>query len=381
MKKLLGMMAMGICFIAVGQPAYKHAAFNAQKQSVNLRTGITMKYIDTGNRQGTPVLLLHGYTDSGRSYERTIEELTRLNSRLRVIVPDLRGHGETSMPDADKCAGAPEKCFTPADFASDIIAFMDQLNVPKAHIVGHSMGSIIAQELALKHTGRVSSLVLIGTFVNGKECAGIHEFMQPVMINGKLKAAFTRRPHAQWPKDAYAVTPAELGPEITGFLQENWVVEMATDPAYLDAILRETIHVPVGTWVGVIAALGKIDNREAMTELQVPTLVLNASQDMVVPEADQIPVKTSLQQAAARYGTPIIYKTYGKIPLPDSGIQDSDLGHNLQWAVPRQVAADISAFIRERYPVAEISYINPDDKSRIITEKSSGNIIDFRQKK
>lgn len=81
----------------------------------------------------------------------------------------------------------------PADFASDVVALMNQINIFKVHIVGHSMGSVIAWELALNYANRVSSMVLIGTFVNGKECPRIHDFMIATMIEGKLKPALEKR--------------------------------------------------------------------------------------------------------------------------------------------------------------------------------------------
>ncbi len=190
-----------------------------------------------------------------------------------------------------------------------------------------------------------------------------------------------KRKNFRWPSDAYSVTPKELGPEVTGFLKENWVTEIATDEAYLEAIYQETIQVPVGTWIGMFKALGKVDNREAMANVKVPLLVLKASQDMLVPEPDQAQVKAALEKASQRHGTKIIYKTYGKIPLPASGYQENDLGHNLPWAAPKQVAADISAFINDGYPVADISFVNPDNPKQILTETTHVNIIDFQQKK
>ncbi len=381
MTKMMCLVALCIVTRAFGQTADRFTAFRAQKKSIVLATGITMKYIDTGNPTGTPVILLHGSTDTGRSFEPTIEELVRINGDLRIIAPDLRGHGETTLPDEKACAGAPELCFTPAAFAADIIALMDRQHIGKAHFVGHSMGSVIAQELALKHANRVQSVVLIGTFVNGKECRSIHDFMIATIIEGQFKPVLQSRKHFTWPRDAYRVTPEELGPRVTGFLKANWVVEMATEVALLDAIYRETIRVPVGTWIGMMTALGKVDNRAALRDLRVPALVLHACQDMVITAPDQAQVKAALRAAAQRHGTPIIYKTYGKTPLPASGQQESDLGHNLQWAAPRQVAADVSAFIRSGVPVVNLPYINPKNVNEVLTEAGNADIVSYGPQK
>ncbi len=370
MKTYLLLLLLAVATPAPGQSVSSSDAFTRQKKSVVLRTGITMKYIDAGHAQGTPVILLHGATDTGRSFGPTLEALARQHGDLRILVPDLRGHGETSMPDAATCAGAPETCFTPALFAADVIAFLDAKRIAKVHVVGHSMGSVIGQELALHHADRVSSLVLIGTFVNGQAVRAIHDFILPVLVEGQLKSAWQGRESGPWPRAAYAVPPAALGDSVTAFLRANWVAELAADPAYLDAICRETVRVPVGTWIGVFKALGAMDNREAMADLKVPTLVLHASQDMVCPETDQQQVKAALQRAAHRHGTRIFYKTYGNIPLPASGGQANDLGHNLQWAAPGPVAADIAAFIQRGAPTATVSYLDPPDPNRVRTEES-----------
>jgi pimeloyl-ACP methyl ester carboxylesterase len=381
MKMIICLLALWASTHAWGQPAHQSPAFSALKKTVILPTGIRMKYIDTGNAAGMPVILLHGSTDTGRSFGPAMEELTRIDGTLRIIAPDLRGHGETSLPDSSGCAGAPELCFTPTDFARDILALMDGLGIAETHLVGHSMGSIIAQELALTQPGRVRSVVLIGTFVNGKTCRAIHDFLQATVVDEQFKSALLQRPGFRWPRDAYRVTPSALGPAVKTFLRENWVVEMGVDAAYLQAIYQETIRVPLGTWIGMIKALGTVDNRERMADLTVPTLVLFPIQDVMVPALDQQQVKTALQGASTRHGTPIFYKTYGKTPLPASGRQESDFGHNLQWAAPKQVAADIASFVQTGVPVFDLSYLHPENPKQVVTYPHHANIITFGPRK
>ena len=375
MKKAILILSMCISTLTFGQPADKYADFSAQKKSIVLSTGITMKYIETGNAEGAPLILLHGLTDTGRSFQLMIEELTRTNKDLRIIAPDLRGHGETSMPDESACAAAPEQCFTIVDFASDIIALMDQKSITKAYVVGHSMGSVIAQELALNYAERVNSVVLIGTYVNGKTNAFLHDFLLAGLVEGAWKPALEAQEDFRWPEGAYTLTPNDLGAEVTDFLKENWVYEIATDEAYLESIHKETIQTPIGTWIGAIKVLCEVDNREALQHLRVPTLVLWATQDMAFPQPDQEQVKAALAKASGMHGTRIIYKTYGKIPLPASGYQENDLGHNLQWPAPKEVAADVSAFIKNGFPLSNIPYVNPENMQQVLTEEGNTNII------
>ena len=112
-------------------------------QEVELETGVKISYVEQGSRQGAPVLLLHGYTDSHHSFDLT---LPRMPTCFHVFAIDQRGHGDSSKP---------ECCYTQADFAGDVVAFMDALGIERASLVGHSMGSFIAQKVALEHPERV----------------------------------------------------------------------------------------------------------------------------------------------------------------------------------------------------------------------------------
>lgn len=365
MKTILVILAISMPLLAWSQPTDPFAAFSAQKKSIVLRTGITMKYAEAGNPLGTPVILLHGYTDSGRSFQFMMKALEKENAQLRIIAPDLRGHGESSMPDSVQCSETPVTCFTPADFAADIIALMDQLNIPKAHIVGHSMGSMIAQEMALYHSGRVNSLVLIGTFVNGRispTCSFLGE-----LVEQNWRAVLEKRPGIRWPADAWALTANDVGEEATDFLHNFWVVDPVAEDAFIQAVLPETQRVNLGTWIGAIKGLQQMDNREVLKNLKKPTLILWATQDNAFPaEPDQRWVKEAFRNAAETNGTRVIYKTYGKIPLPASGMQENDLGHNLHWGAPDEVAADIASFIQTGFPTPGLPYANPDNIEQVI---------------
>jgi pimeloyl-ACP methyl ester carboxylesterase len=369
MKTLVTLAAFIFSSLAFGQNTF--ADFNRGKKLIELKTGICMRYIDTGKPYGTPVVLLHGYTDTSRSFQLLIQDLLRANPGIRIIAPDLRGHGETSMPKDEECKYAPEKCFTPQLFASDVLDLMDKLCIDKAHVVGHSMGSIIAQELALKHQERVASMVLVGTFVNGKDCETIHSFLIRDLIEEDWRCRLEEQSLFGWPTDAYSILPMNMGEKVKMYLRENWVTEPSAAGDYLQAIYEETIATPLGTWIGTIRALGDVDYTAALRNIQIPTLILWATQDAVTTYKDQVRVKTAFEAAAQENGTTVIYKTYGKVPLPESGIPGNELGHNFHWGASKTVADDIDAFITTGMPLNNRPYANPLNSKQVLVEQGS----------
>jgi len=110
---------------------------------------VRLSYFVSG--EGTPVTLLHGFTQSGRSW---LEVISRMPEGWMWIVPDLRGHGETrTAPDAP-CSM--EAC------TRDLEMLWDHLAVPRTHLVGYSMGGRLALHVAARRPERILSLLTIG---------------------------------------------------------------------------------------------------------------------------------------------------------------------------------------------------------------------------
>ena len=101
--------------------------------------------------EGSPVTLLHGFTQSGRSWR---ELISRMAAGWQWIVPDLRGHGETQTRQNAPCSM--EAC------TADLEALWDELHVERTHLVGYSMGGRLALHVAAKRPERLLSLLTIG---------------------------------------------------------------------------------------------------------------------------------------------------------------------------------------------------------------------------
>ena len=114
--------------------------------------GIKICYKIYGKEENAPLICIHGF---GSKKETWIAQIGELSKYYKVIIFDLRGAGKSSRPD--------KPSYTMELFADDIRGLMDFLNIEKAHIIGRSMGGMIAQNFVLKYPRKVSKLILINT--------------------------------------------------------------------------------------------------------------------------------------------------------------------------------------------------------------------------
>ncbi|MFB3044011.1 MAG: alpha/beta fold hydrolase, partial [Acidimicrobiia bacterium] len=110
---------------------------------------------EAGPEDGDPILLIHGL--GGSSLGEWYQIGPKLATYRRVIMVDHRNHG--MAPQASQR-------YEVEDVADDVAAVLDDLGIGAIDVVGYSMGGAIAQALAYRHPGRVSSLVLIATFAS-----------------------------------------------------------------------------------------------------------------------------------------------------------------------------------------------------------------------
>ncbi len=279
-------------------PAIDLDEFDASKRSVALPNGETLAYADRGARSGPAVVFIHGYTDNARDW---VPMLPYISKRYRLILVDIRGHGRSSKP---------ECCYTRLDFAYDIKLLLDALGVRRADIIGHSLGSIIAQTFAEYWPERTAHAVLIsstgGSPPDGPKKPPQFDFAAEIR---KLKE----------PIDADS-----------RFMIAWWDSPTPVDPEFIRRQRRDAAAIPLRVWLAVLdqglpPESAFADLQRTLPRLRAPTLLIWGSKDPIMEED----VRQSLRGA-----------------LPGATVRLFDgLGHNPFWEDPRGVAEVINSFL------------------------------------
>ncbi|GAA3310132.1 alpha/beta fold hydrolase [Arthrobacter ramosus] len=258
----------------------------AEVLDLRLTTGIRVPCLVHGDADAKPLLLLHAWGESRRSFDRLVPLLTD----FRVYAPDLRGQG-----DAEK----PELGYSLVEQAGDAAAILDALGVPRPYVLGSSSGGYVAQQLAIGHPDRVAALVLVGS---------------PLSLRAR---------------PAFANEVDRLQDPI----DENWVRNSLSWFPLLHAIpawfiedrVRDGVRMPAHAWKRILDGLRTATPPTESGTILAPTLILWGAHDSVLPRRHQ-------EALAARIPGAVL-KVYPGV------------GHLVLWECPDQVAADTTAFL------------------------------------
>lgn len=273
-------------------------AFDASKRKIALPDGEELAYIDTGNPKGTPVVLIHGYTDNARDW---VPMLPYLSKDFRLILVDIRGHGESSKP---------ECCYGRQDFAYDIKLLLDALNIDRADMVGHSLGSIIAQTFAEYWPERTARVVLISS-------------------TGGMPPGVRHKPQFDFGAEIRKLKEP-IEPD-SPFMIAWWDSPTPVDPDFIRRERKDSAAIPLKVWLAVLDQglpmdLSYADLQRTLPRLKAKTLLIWGSKDPIMEE----PMRQSLRHA-----------------LPGATVKVfPGLGHNPFWEDPRGVADVVNEFLR-----------------------------------
>ena len=250
-----------------------------------LSNGVTLHFAAQGPKTGPAVVLLHGFTDSWFSFSRVLPQLP---ADMRVIAPDMRGHGDSERPPLG---------YRLADLAGDVLRLMDAQQIPQAVLVGHCMGSFVARKVYELAPGRVSRLVL----------AGAGAAMQTPVMTGLMHII-------NWLTD----------PVDEAFVREFQMscVHSPVPQPFMEAIIANSRRMPARIWKDVMQGL--LEGEINLSRPDVRTLVVGGRQDAVF----SVPEQMALARQFPR----------GELHLIDG------VGHSLHWEQPATFVSALARF-------------------------------------
>lgn len=221
-----------------------------------------------GREDGEPLVLIMGLAVDRWGW---IRQRAALGSQFRCIAIDNRGAGLSDKPDG------PYDIFTMAD---DVIAVLDNEDIDDAHIVGYSLGGVLAQVLAVRHAERVRSLVLASTACRIKDWRRelLTEWQELLAERGV--AAFAAE-NIRW---------------VAAARHLRWIAPLT--PALAPLLVRA----PRQGIAGQIAAIAGITEQlhEQLESIAVPTLVVVGDQDILTPVGDSEEIAHRIDHAQLR---------------------------------------------------------------------------------
>ena len=256
-------------------------------QTVQTRDGVRLPYVEQGDPEGVPVLLLHGYTDSWRSWEPVLRHLPR---EIRAVALTQRGHG-----DADRPAGG----YRLEDLAADAADAIDALDLAPAIVAGHSMGSWVAQRLAIDHPEHVRAALLAACFGPVRDNEVLLEF-------GKEVAALGDAVDPEFAREFQLAT-----------------VERPLPDGMIDDIVAESLKLPARLWRELYHRFVEADMSAELGSIEAPVLVISGERDAFSSRAEQDRVADAMPTARRE-----VYE---------------GSGHAMHWEQPRRFAAVLVA--------------------------------------
>ncbi|HWD02056.1 MAG TPA: alpha/beta fold hydrolase [Amycolatopsis sp.] len=218
------------------------------------RSAGTLTCYDDEGTGARALLLVHGHSFDRSLWRPQLEHFAR--EGFRVVVPDLRGYGESAGPPVT----------TLADFTTDLIALADHLDLGTFVLGGLSMGGQIAMQTVADHPARVDALLLADTFPTPETAEGRtkrHSTAATIERHGMATYADELLPRM------LSTRTRTENPQVTGQV----LTMMRTSP-------------PLGAAAALRARAQRPDYRPVLEKITVPTLVVTGSEDEFTPVAD-----------------------------------------------------------------------------------------------
>jgi pimeloyl-ACP methyl ester carboxylesterase len=257
--------------------------------------GVNLNY-ELHGESGDPLVLVHGYTGDITDWRH---QVPAFSPSFRILMPDNRGHGQSEAP-------ADRSTYTVSQMADDLMALVDQQGFERFHLLGHSMGGGVVQEIALAHPERLLSLTLHDT-------------------SDSFSAATANPNIALWRDHRFKVAETE------GMAAVSEIAPPFPPPPHMPRERQDetkkrlaamSADAFIGAWQGLAAWAG---TQERAKQIASPTLVIYGDLDT------QFIIDGSIRLAANIPGAELAV-------IPQTG-------HSPQWERPELFNAALGAFL------------------------------------
>jgi pimeloyl-ACP methyl ester carboxylesterase len=291
-----------------------------ENRKLPLSTGITMNVALAGPVDAPPVILMHGFPESHRTWR---EIAGRLGDRLRLIMPDLRGFGESDRP--------PDvEAYATDTLVADIFALADALEIDRFALVGHDWGGAIAWAAALRGDPRIERLAIINS-------------PHPLIFQKSLIEHEAQRAASQYMR-AFRDPHMEAGIQAMGF--EKFFEKSFSKHVDLAKIPDEERRRYIDDWSrpGAMTAMlnwyraSRIVVPPPGITVDVPDWVLSAFPKLKIP----VRVIWGLEDKAL---LPIQLEGIGEVGDDVEVVPLKGVGHFAPWEAPDQVADALRTFL------------------------------------
>ncbi len=293
-----------------------------QTTRISLPTGVTLKLAFGGPDDAEPIIFLHGFPESHRTWRHQLNSLAR---EFRLVAPDQRGFGGSDRPE-----GVQE--YETAKVVDDLFALADALGIGRFTLVGHDWGGAAAWAAALKHGQRVKRLVIINA-------------PHPLIFQRSVIEDEAQRAASQYIR-AFRTPGMEAAIEAMGlrtFLEKSFKPHV--DLRLLSEDERDAY---VGDW-DQPGALTAMLNWYRAAKVEVPETGENAG----APGWTRVPFPTLRMPVLVIWGL----KDKALLPIQMEGLDklvedlrivvERDAGHFIPWEKPEVVTSAIRDFIAE----------------------------------
>ncbi|HZP58356.1 MAG TPA: alpha/beta fold hydrolase [Dehalococcoidia bacterium] len=274
--------------------------------------GIDIYYEEHGPADADPVLLIMGLGGSAAAWAPQIPALA---DRYHVIALDNRGVGRTSKP-----AGP----YTIAQMAEDAVAVLDACGVASAHVIGASMGGMIAQELALRRPERVRSLVLACTTPGGPHSASYERMVERAQEAQAIES-LEIAPERMQEMMLELFTPEFIASPSASFMQ--WVGASLQYPPSLEGLRAQ------------LDAVAAHDTYDRLPQIAAPTLVIAGDADTLVDARNAPILAARIPGAELRLFPKLRHGFTAEQPEQVNAVLLDFLGRHAGAAAPAQGAA------------------------------------------